>query len=239
MSTAQVRGAPPSLVIGIVGIAGGLALALGSFLNWATVSVNLDTLAGALGIDPAQVPGGVRAGSTVSVTGWRLDDGKWTFAAGIVVLVVAVALTSSLSARVLAAVMIVGGAVGGGVALYDATIQRNQAIDELTRALTGFGLPGQVSDFFSVTLGIGVWLSIAGGGAAVAAGVMAMGAGANVPLATDASSSPATPLGGGFGPSGVGGSMAPPPPPPPAPDVRAAPGEPGADGGAGQAPTSS
>lgn len=237
MESAGSRGASTSMTVGIVGIVGGLALALGSFLTWATVSLNFDTLAGALGIDPARIPNSVRAGSTVSMTGWRLEDGKWTFAAGIVVLVVAVAFTAARNARVLGALMIVGGAVGGGVALYDATIQKRQAIDETTRALAGVGLPGQVSDFLSVTLGIGIWLSIAGGLAAVVGGVMAMATGASVPPRTDASSPPATLPDGGFGPSGVGGSMA--PPPPPVPEVHEAPDEPRPDDGAGQAPTSS
>ena len=42
----------------IIGIVGGIALAIGSFLNWATVSVNFDKIATALGIDPAQIPAG-------------------------------------------------------------------------------------------------------------------------------------------------------------------------------------
>ena len=69
----------------IIGIVGGVALAIGSFLNWATVSVNFDKIATALGIDPAQIPAGVRAQGTVSVTGWKSGDGKWTLVAGVVV----------------------------------------------------------------------------------------------------------------------------------------------------------
>lgn len=226
------------MLVGIVGIVGGLMLALGSFLTWATVSVEVDMIAGALRIDPAQIPAGVRAGSTASVTGWRLTDGKWTFAAGIVVLVVAVAFTSSRNTRVLGALMIVGGAVGGGIAIYDATIQKNQAIDSVARAFAGFGLPGRVADFFAVTLGIGIWLAIAGGLVAVVGGVMAMTAGARISTTTGVWSPPATLTEAGFGPSGVEGSMAP-PPPPPAPDSGPADGEPETDGGADRAPISS
>src|SRR5207342_2992745 len=113
----------------VIGIVGGVALAIGSFLNWATVSVNFDKIATALGLDPAQIPAGVRAQGSVSVTGWKSGDGKWTLVAGVVVAVAAALLTMASSRQVVGVVMLVGGAVGGGLALYDATIQKNNAID--------------------------------------------------------------------------------------------------------------
>jgi len=158
----------------ILGIVGGIALAIGSFLNWATVSVDFDKIATAIGIDPADVPADVRAQGTVSVTGWKGGDGKWTLVAGVVVLVAAVLLSMASSRRVVGIVMLVGGVVGGGLALYDATIQKNDAIDNAASTFAGIGLPGELRDYFSISLGIGIWLCVAGGVVAIVAGIMAM-----------------------------------------------------------------
>ncbi len=199
----------------VIGIVGGVALAIGSFLNWATVSVNFDKIATALGIDPAQIPAGVRAQGTVSVTGWKSGDGKWTLVAGVVVAVAAVLLTMASSRQVVGIVMLVGGAVGGGLALYDATIQKNNAIDNAAAQFTNIGLPGTIRDYFSVSLGIGIWLCIAGGAVAIVAGIMAMvsrapsvSAAADVPMGSTPPPPPATDA--GFGAAGVGGSLMPP-----------------------------
>ncbi len=82
MENAESRAPSTPMILGIVG---GIALAIGSFLNWATVSVDFDKIATAIGIDPADVPADVRAQGTVSVTGWKGGDGKWTLVAGVVV----------------------------------------------------------------------------------------------------------------------------------------------------------
>jgi hypothetical protein len=158
----------------IMGIVGGIALAIGSFLNWATVSVDFDKIATAIGIDPADVPADVRAQGTVSVTGWKGGDGKWTLVAGVVVVVAAVLLSMASSRRVVGIVMLVGGVVGGGLALYDATIQKNDAIDNAASTFAGIGLPGELRDYFSISLGIGIYLCILGGVIAIIAGIMAM-----------------------------------------------------------------
>jgi hypothetical protein len=199
----------------IVGVVGGIALAIGSFLNWATVSVNFDKIATALGIDPAQIPAGVREQGTVSVTGWKSGDGKWTLVAGVVVAVAAALLTMASSRHVVGIVMLVGGAVGGGLALYDATIQKNDAIDNAAAQFTNIGLPGTIRDYFSVSLGIGIWLCIAGGAIAIVAGIMAMASRAPSVAAAGVDpmgTTPPPPLASdaGFGTTGVGGSLMPP-----------------------------
>ena len=171
MDNGGSRSSPTPMIIGIVG---GAALAIGSFLNWATVSVNFDKIATALGLDPAQIPAGVRAQGSVSVTGWKSGDGKWTLVAGVVVVVAAALLAMASSRQVVGVVMLVGGAVGGGLALYDATIQKNNAIDNAASQFSNIGLPGTIRDYFSVSIGIGLWLCIAGGAAAIVAGIMAM-----------------------------------------------------------------
>ncbi|MGZ5213738.1 MAG: hypothetical protein ACXWXM_08505 [Actinomycetota bacterium] len=198
MESVETRGSSTPTILGIVG---GIALAIGSFLTWATVSVNFDKIATAVGIDPSQIPQDIRAQGTVSVTGWKGGDGKWTLVAGIVVAVVAALLAMASNRRVIGIVMVVGGAVGGGLALYDATIQKNDAIDNAASTFSGLGLPGTLRDYFSLSLGIGIWLCIAGGVVAIVAGVMAMASrGSSVAEAASTST--------GFTP-----------PPPPASDV--------------------
>jgi hypothetical protein len=199
----------------ILGIVGGVALAVGSFLTWATVSVNFDKIATALGIDPAQVPADVRAQGTASVTGWKGGDGKWTLVAGIVVVVAAALLAMASSRRIVGIVIIVGGAVGGGLALYDATIQKNDVIDNAASTFSGIGLPGELRDYFSLSLGIGIWLCIAGGVVAVVAGVMAIATRASIVSATadlpgGVTGPPLSVPDAGFGPVSVGGSLMPP-----------------------------
>ena len=111
--------------------------------------------------------------------------------------------------------MLVGGAVGGGLALYDATIQKNNAIDNAAAQFTNIGLPGTIRDYFSVSIGIGLWLCIAGGAVAIVAGIMAMmsrapsvSAAADVPMGSTPPPPPASDA--GFGTAGVGGSLMPP-----------------------------
>jgi hypothetical protein len=151
----------------------------------------------------------------VSVTGWKSGDGKWTLVAGIVVAVAAVLLTMASSRQVVGIVMLVGGAVGGGLALYDATIQKNNAIDNAAAQFTNIGLPGTIRDYFSVSLGIGIWLCIAGGAIAIVAGIMAMASRAPSVAAAGVDpmgTTPPPPLASdaGFGTTGVGGSLMPP-----------------------------
>ncbi len=160
----------------ILGVIGGVLLAIGSFLVWATASVNFDKLAAALGVDPAVIPASVRAGSSTSVTGWKGGDGKWTFAAGIVVVVAAVLFVAmAQNMRIWAAVMLVGGVVGGGVALYDISTLKSKTADTAALAFTNAGIPGKASDYFSIKIGIGLWICVLGGIIAIAGGVMSIG----------------------------------------------------------------
>jgi hypothetical protein len=198
MDTVDRGGSTPT----ILGVVGGAALAIGSFLNWATVSVNFDKIAAAVGVDPSQIPPEIRAQGTVSVTGWKGGDGKWTLVSGIVVVAAAALLAMATSRRVLGILMIVGGVVGGGLALYDATIQKNDAIDNAASTFSGLGLPGSLRDYVSLTLGIGIWLCVAGGAVAIVAGIMVMaGRRASVPMRTAAPtgfSAPPPPADAGF-----------------------------------------
>lgn len=246
MGSVETRGPSTPMILGIVG---GLALAIGSFLTWATVSVNFDKVATAVGIDPSLIPEDIRAQGSVSATGWKGGDGKWTLVAGVVVVVAAALLAVASNRRILGIVMVVGGVVGGGIALYDSTIQKDDAINSAASTFAGLGLPGMLRDYFTLSLGIGIWLCIAAGVVAIAAGVMAMASGgpsvtAPAAGASTGFASPPPPVSdAGFGTSGVGGSLMPPvgsspvgetvPPPPPMaspaePDKGPATGVPGA-----------
>jgi hypothetical protein len=220
MDNAQPRNVSTPMILGLVG---GFMLAIGSFLKWATATVNFDRLAAALGIDPAQIPGSVRAQSTFSVKGWDDWGGKATLVAGIVVLVVAVLLLTITELRVLAAVIVVAGAAGGGVGVYYATVKVGQVRDAAAGSLTGTGLPGQVSDYLSVSVAIGLWLCIIGGVVAIVGGIVAMMSGKAAAPAMSGMPGGAVPppmSDSGFGTSSVAGSMAAPvsSPPPPMPE---------------------
>lgn len=242
MESVETRGPSTPMILGIIG---GIALAIGSFLTWATVSVNFDKIATALGIDPTQIPPDVRAQGTASVTGWKGGDGKWTLVAGIVVAVAAVLLATVSSRRIVGIVMIVGGVVGGGLALYDATIQKNDVIDNAASTFAGIGLPGTLRDYFSLSIGIGIWLCIVGGVVAIVAGVMAMTSRGSSVLATAGTPTGFTPpppppaSDAAFGTAGVGGSLmtpveaSPVAEPVPAPQSVAPPAEPEEGSGTG------
>lgn len=211
MESVEARGPTTPMIFGIVG---GILLVVGSLLNWATVNVNFDKIAAALGIDPGQIPAEVRAQGTASVTGWDIGQGKWTLVTGIVIVTASALLMIASSAQVVAFVMIFGGAVGGSMALYEATIGKNNRMDEVAGIFAGVALPGALREYLPVSIGIGIWLCVGGGAIAIVAGVMAM-----VSRAAGLSATTVTPTGftpplsapdAGFGIAGVGGSLVPP-----------------------------
>jgi hypothetical protein len=158
----------------ILGIVGGVFLAVGSFLNWASVSVNVDKIAAAIGIDPTQIPAEIRAQGTASVTGWDIGQGKWTLVTGIVVIIASALLVIASSQQVVALVVIFGGAVGGSMALYEATVGKDHRLNEVAGIFTSVALPGSLSQYFSISIGIGLRLCALGGLLAIVAGILAM-----------------------------------------------------------------
>jgi hypothetical protein len=167
MANVETRGPSTPMILGIVG---GVLLGIGSFLNWATVSVNFDAITAAIGVVP---PAEVRAQGTASVTGWDVGQGKWTFVTGVVVVIASALLVFPSSAQAVAFVVIFGGAVGGSMALYEATVGKDQRLDDLA-GIFALTLPGSLRQYFSVSIGVGLWLCIAGGVVAVVAGIIAM-----------------------------------------------------------------
>ena len=205
---------PSSPVPMILGIVGGLLLVIGTLLNWVTASFNVDKIVAELGIDPNRIPAEFRA-QVARVTGWDLQAGKWLLVVGVVVVVASALLVVASSRRAVAFVVIFGGAVGGSMALYKATAGKDGMVDDAARALTGAPLPGNLSAYVSISIGIGLWLCVAGGAVAIIAGIMAMmtRAPSVTPTAEMPSGSIPPPLpasDAGLGTSGVGGSLMPP-----------------------------
>jgi Tryptophan-associated transmembrane protein (Trp_oprn_chp) len=202
----------------IVGLAGGALLIIGSVLTWASVSINIDNLARALGVDPSLIPPGAVPGKQ-SFAGTGSRDGKIALACGVLALVAAVLVIMMRGRTVASVVLMIGGLVGGGFALYDGLTGKDRAIDEAGRALSGQGIPGDVSAFFNVTIGIGIWICVVGGGLAILAGLMVITKKA-APAAMAAQ--PGSPVGMGTGvpavaPDPMGGTSPTPPSMPPMP----------------------
>ncbi|MEO8422615.1 MAG: hypothetical protein ABI595_01740 [Actinomycetota bacterium] len=167
MATVDVRGRSTPMILGIVG---GILLVVGTFLNWATATVNWDAIAAVIG----KIPVEVRAQGTARITGWDIGPGKWMLVTGIVVVIASALLAISSSAQVVAFVMIFGGAVGGSMALYKATVGKDGMIDDAAGVLTGAPLPGSLRGYVFLSIGIGIWLCVLGGAVAVLAGIIAM-----------------------------------------------------------------
>jgi hypothetical protein len=164
----------------IVGIVGGVLLAVGSFMTWATASVNVDRIAQAFGVDPSLLQGAVGGIETSkSITGIEGGDGWITLVAGLIVLGGAALALAARKIRPGGAVMVVGGIIGAGLAIYDATKAKDDAIDEITGSLAGQGLPGNVADFFNVSVGAGLWMCMVGGVVGVVGAIWLLARGAD------------------------------------------------------------
>lgn len=215
MQESSGRSAP---IAAILAIAGGVLLAIGSFLTWAEVS------------------GG---GTSVTAKGTDGSDGWITFAAGLVVLAMGVLFMRGGGKKVLAILAIVAALVGGGVGLYDALTAKDRVLDDAATELAGQfgGTPAQVrvlldqaidAGQLGITLGIGLYIVIAGGALGVVGGFLGMrGSSAAAPampmMGTMAPTAPAveSPMTPPMAPPAMPESappMAPPPmPEPPAP----------------------
>ena len=172
----------------IVAIVGGIMLAIGSFLTWATVSVDttalLNKLADTLGVSADQLQGVPTDSFSQSVSGWDGSDGKITLVVAIIIIIAAILMFAMPRIRkAMGVIVILAGLVGGGVAVYDATRVKDVANDAESAAASavGSGLDqaGLSADdifdgVFDVTPGIGLWVCIAGGVVALVGGVLAL-----------------------------------------------------------------
>lgn len=211
----------------ILGIVGGALLFIGSFLTWASVSIDVTKFAQALGLDPAALQGAIGQTSK-SVSGMSdSGDGVFTLIAGLVVIVLAVVLLlkSDLN-KIMGALMVVAGAIGAGVALYDLTRVNNakdEALGGLSGQLQSAGIdPGVLDGVIKVTAGIGIYVCALGGLIAVIGGIMAlMRKTSAAPAMSSSMGTAAPPVASGFEsqPPAAPVSSTPPPTQPPAPDM--------------------
>jgi hypothetical protein len=148
------RGTPIGSVVTIVG--GGL-LAVGSFLEWVSLS---------------------GSGFSESTTGVDGSDGWITFAAGLLAILAGVLALRSRRRR-LGVLAILAGLAGGGVGLYDALTVRDSIAEELasqlgtTVAEARAGVDLLVdSGQLDIQMGIGLYLVLAGGVLALTGGVL-------------------------------------------------------------------
>jgi hypothetical protein len=182
MQESSGRSAP---IAAILAIAGGVLLAVGSFLTWAEVS------------------GG---GTSVTAKGTDGSDGWITFGAGLIVLAIGVLFMRGGGKKVLAILAIVAALVGGGVGLYDALTAKDRVLDDAAKELAGQfgGTPAQVrvlldqaidAGQLGITLGIGLYIVIAGGALGVVGGFLGMRGSAAAPaipaMGTMAAAAPA------------------------------------------------
>jgi hypothetical protein len=240
-------GSSASRAPAIVAIVGGAILAIGSFLTWASVSVDTDALiqklASALGLDPSLLQGQVpTSGFNQSVNGFDAGaDGKITLVAGILVVAAAIVMIVKPDIKkAMGVVAILAALIGGGIAVYDVA-QVNDVANQAEDAASAIAGPqlqqaGVGSDvfegIFDVSAGIGLWACIAGGVVALVGGVLALRGGPSAASAgmgmSTASTTPTT--GTGFetpaapvAPTPQAPPPAAPPTPPPTPEPASEP----------------
>jgi hypothetical protein len=221
---------------------GGVVLAVGSILTWAKASIDLSALAKALGVDPSLLSG---AGTETSrsFAGTSIIDGKIVLACGIVAIVVAVAATMRRELwKTLGILAIVAGLVGGGLALWDISTKEDvvsDAKDAAAPSLAAVGIDASVlDDVFDVSLGIGIFLSVAGGIVVLVGGLFLISKPSAMPsmAGMDPAPSAGVPPDSGFTAPGApplqpaSPAMDAPPPPPPPPEGGTGVDAPGGEG---------
>jgi hypothetical protein len=258
---ARTSSSTSSQVPAIVAIVGGAILAIGSFMAWASVSVNTDVfiqkLASALGLDPGLLQGQVPAsGVNQSISGLDAGaDGKVTLVMGIIVVAAAVVMIVKPDIKkAMAIVAMVAALVGGGFAVYDIIQVNNLADDAASQAeeaaasvagpaLEQAGLnPDIFNDIFDVSTGIGLWVCLIGGVIGLVGGALALRSEPTT-SATTAMGTPTgvTATGTGFETPGAPSAPTPQTPPPitpPTPPPSPAPMEPPASPAPTEAPPS-
>lgn len=147
----------------ILAIVGGVLLAVGSFLAWASVS------------------GG---GTSITAKGTDGSDGYITLVAGIIVVACGVLLLRG-GKKVIAVIAIVAALIGGGVGLYDALTAKDRVLNDAAEELaTQFGattsevraLLDQAIDAgqIAISLELGIYMVIVGGALGVVGGILGL-----------------------------------------------------------------
>jgi hypothetical protein len=215
METRSSRPMGPGVILGLLG---GLALVIGSFLTWATVSLDIAKFAQLLGVDAAALQGAV-SGTSTSVTGTKVD-GKITLVLGVLVVVgVILVITLQASKKVGYAIVAIAGLIGAGICVYEIATKSNQIDNALSSAGPALAQVGITVDSLksvvNVSWGIGLWICLAGGAVALIGGVIGL-------MSKSAPAMQSAPLGGATAmdsPVNTGFEAPPPPVAPASPTI--------------------
>ncbi len=156
----------PSRAAAAVSAVGGLGLVLGSFLAW------------------GRIAGAGMGGSASGVDG---SDGWITLVAGVVVLGAGVGFAKGLGRRGIAALAVAAGLVGAALGLFDALTAEDRVLDAIAASLAeAFGTSAETArealdaavaaEALDFSLGIGLYVVIAGGILGAVGGLLRAGA---------------------------------------------------------------
>jgi hypothetical protein len=176
VETRSSRPMGPGVILGFIG---GLLVVIGSFLNWATLSLNITKFAQLLGVDPATLQSFVGSRSSFSVAGTKTNDGKIMLVVGVLCLVGAVlviALQASKKAGY--AIVLITGVIAAGIGVYE-IISKNSQIDSALStsapALSQAGISADaIKSVLNLSWGIGLWICIGGGVLAAIGGLLGL-----------------------------------------------------------------
>ena len=156
-----------AVLAGTLALAGGVLAVVGSFLSWAEVSAGSFTEQ-ARGID-----------------GW---EGKAAIVSGVVMVAAGIRVLGSHQAMArLRPSAAIGGLVAVGVGLYTALTIRNQLVETMATKLPRAEVERALdSGLLELTIGIGLYLVIAGGFQGVVAALISLGS-RDEPVATSGS----------------------------------------------------
>ena len=161
-----------AMIAPALGAIGSVMLLVGAFLTWASASVDLNKLGQALGVDLSKIPVAQLPQTVAHVAGVRGWEGKLAVAAGVIGVA---GVVMSLQVRKKGApLLLVAGAAGAFAAIFALSYERTNAINDASAKFASSGLPGKVTDYVSITFGIGLWLCLIAGLLCLAAGAMAL-----------------------------------------------------------------
>ena len=173
MQTRTSRPMGPGAILGIIG---GAALVIGSFLTWVTVSLDMRSLAQILGVDPSALQSAT--GSTTFSAAGTHGDGKITLVVGLIAVVGAILVLVGAARKAGYAVVAVAGVIGAGFASSRSASKSSQINDALSNAGPALAAAGISADtlksVFNVSWGIGLWICLAGGVVALIGGIIGL-----------------------------------------------------------------
>lgn len=172
----EARASRPMGLGVILGLIGGAALVIGSFLTWVTVSLDIQKFAQILGVDPSALA--AATGSTTFSAAGTHGDGKITLVMGLLVIVGAILVIAKTAKKAGYAVVAIAGVIGTAICVYEIASKSSQINDALSNAGPALAAAGITTDtlktIFNVSWGIGLWVCLAGGVVALVGGVIGL-----------------------------------------------------------------